>query len=99
MTVRRIVKSERQLLLEQMFLPRNPPTMTIEEGLREEMEQGGILPPQQRARHHQEEEEEAGEGSSSSEGEEDESEEALRERREWDRFKDENPKGWGNTLR
>ena len=85
-----VLLDQRQRIQEGVFKPgHNLPTMTIDEYLEEEKRRGGVI--------------EGGGAQSGLQPEPDEdnvqkTDEATLKAREWDDFKEENPKGSGNTL-
>ncbi|KAI9030722.1 TAP42-like protein [Phycomyces nitens] len=82
-----VITNKRQQLADQVFRPgHNLPTMTIDEYLQQEMEQGNII---------------SGGGKEPEKQEVDDEDEAAVDaetikQRNWDEFKEANPKGWGN---
>mmetsp|Transcript_29495 Transcript_29495/g.71870 ORF Transcript_29495/g.71870 Transcript_29495/m.71870 type:complete len:422 (-) Transcript_29495:168-1433(-) len=92
----------RTQVLSEMFVPRNLPTMSIDELLEIERKQGKIPPKEVMARkkkHDHKEEEDQKEEEDVSDNDDDEAHNARqKKRREWDNYKDDNEKGAGNRL-
>ncbi|KAN0032135.1 hypothetical protein ACTFIV_006011 [Dictyostelium citrinum] len=89
-----ILPDGRRIALNNVFRPSHIlPTMTPQEGAEWDMHHGGMV---------------KGKGGKESESKEktdeeldaeDDDDEKLREKRNWDNYKEDNPKGWGNSLR
>jgi len=86
-----ILPDGRRVVLDKVFRPSHIlPSMTPQEAVEIEMKNGGMV---------------SGKGGESSkkdsedEEEEDDDDEKLKKKRDWDDYKDDNPKGWGNSLR
>ncbi|KAN0050049.1 hypothetical protein ACTA71_003149 [Dictyostelium dimigraforme] len=89
-----ILPDGRRIALDRVFRPSHIlPTMTPQEGAEWDMHHGGMV---------------KGKGGKESESKEktdeeldaeDDDDEKLREKRNWDNYKEDNPKGWGNSLR
>ncbi|CAG8532622.1 11153_t:CDS:2, partial [Dentiscutata erythropus] len=84
-----VITSQREAIKERVFRPSwRLPTMTIDEYLEQEAQRGNII--------------QGGGEKSKSKTEVDDDEKAIDEEtykaREWDEFKDSNPRGWGNRM-
>ncbi|KAF2070111.1 hypothetical protein CYY_008574 [Polysphondylium violaceum] len=88
-----ILPDGRRVMLDKVFRPSHIlPSLTPQEAVEIEMRNGGMVSGKGGA-------ESSSKKDSEDEEEEDDDDEKLKKKRDWDDYKDDNPKGWGNSLR